>query len=71
MTIKHTIEKVNDDHWIVDGTDIKYVNDFAYPGWRIEEQTHLGGGMSFQEALENVMATTKSKKKVMARPAGG
>ncbi len=69
-TIKPTIEKIDDDHWKVDETNIRYVNDFGYPGWYIEEQTHLGGGMSFQEAIEKVMNTSKSKKKVMPEGVG-
>lgn len=70
----HKIEKVDDDHWIVDyWIHIKYCDSFGFcgPGWYIEDResdrAFPDTNENFLIVLEKALGYTKSKPKLMPR----
>ena len=70
--MKHTIEKVDGDHWIIDGDiHIKYDECFAGSGWFIDNGTLFKDPEdNFLYVLEKALKENKSRPKLMPRPVG-
>lgn len=71
--MEHTIEKVDEDHWIVDGIiDVVYYNVFGKTGWYISKATGDTPARqdNFLNAIEDAMEESLTKKEVMTPPAG-
>lgn len=65
----NTIEKVNDDHWIVNSEDIRYNYSFGNDGWYWDKGVPTifpDTKNSFLEALEQVLNEAKTPKRAMS-----
>jgi len=71
--MKHTIEKIDGNHWIIDGEiHIKFDECFAGTGWFIDDNrsTFKNPEDNFLYVLEKALKENKSKPKLMPKPVG-
>ncbi len=63
------IYKVNDDHWVVSGQNVRYLNDFGFSGWYWDrnENSIFHTKDTFKEVLELIMNKPKTKKRTLAK----
>ena len=68
-----SILKVDDDHWMVDGENIRYSDSFGHTGWywdQTGDYVFPPTKNNFLEVLEEVLNESNRGPDVQARPAG-